>query len=196
MNHIFCIMGKSGAGKDTIYKKLKGEFRGVLTEIITSTTRPMRTGEINHKDYHFATIEELQNLRDAGKIIEERVYHTVHGDWFYFLADNNDIDLAKNNYILIGTLESFEGLCKYFGKEKIIPIYITVEDGLRLKRAIDRELTQDNPKYKELCRRFIADEDDFSKDKLQRLGITSSFENTNLDETVNQIRDFITGIIH
>ena len=51
----------------------------------------------------------------------------------------------------------------YFGKENVIPIYIQVDDGVRLERALERERTQKEPKYAELCRRFLADEKDFRK---------------------------------
>ena len=52
----------------------------------------------------------------------------------------------------------------YFGKENVIPIYIQVDDGVRLERALERERTQKEPKYAELCRRFLADEKDFSEE--------------------------------
>ncbi len=53
----------------------------------------------------------------------------------------------------------------YYGKESVIPVYIEVEDVERLIRAIRREQEQETPKYKELCRRFLADERIFPKRK-------------------------------
>ena len=65
---------------------------------------------------------------------------------------------------MIGTLESYEKLKTYFGNEKVVPLYIEVEDGERLTRALAREKTQKEPKYAEMCRRFLADSKDFSEE--------------------------------
>ena len=92
---------------------------------------------------------------------------------------------------MIGTLEVYTKLSDYFGREQIIPIYIEVEDGLRLQRALDRERMQDPPKYTELCRRFLADTEDFSEEKLAEAGITHRFVNQELGQTVEQITDYI-----
>ena len=82
-------------------------------------------------------------------------------------------------------------LCAYYGKDAIVPIYIEVEDGLRLQRALDRERMQDKPKYTELCRRFLADDADFAEEALEKAGITRRFENDNLQKTVEEIAAFV-----
>lgn len=46
-------------------------------------------------------------------------------------------------------------------KQCIILIYVEVEDGVRLKRALQRERLQQQPAYGEVCRRFLADEEAF-----------------------------------
>jgi guanylate kinase len=89
--------------------------------------------------------------------------------------------------IAIGTLESYVQLRKYFGDEKLVPIYIEVEDGLRLERALSRERQQSEPKYEELCRRFLADAADFSVDKLNEAGITQKYFNIDMDKCINEI---------
>ena len=45
MGKIFCIMGKSATGKDTIYKRLLADGALKLNKIVTYTTRPIREGE-------------------------------------------------------------------------------------------------------------------------------------------------------
>ncbi len=70
---------------------------------------------------------------------------------------------------------------------------MAVDDGLRLQRALDRERAQDEPKYAELCRRFLADEADFSAEKLLEAGIERTFDNTALEECLEQIRAFVRG---
>ena len=79
----------------------------------------------------------------------------------------------------------------YFGKERVVPIYIEVEDGIRLERAIGRERQQREPHYEEMCRRFLADAADFSEEKLLDAQITVRFANDDLKQTEENIRDYI-----
>lgn len=185
MGKIFYFMGKSASGKDTIYKKIK-ERMPELKAIVTYTTRPIREGEREGVEYHFVDDTQLEEMQKAGKVIELRAYHTVHGVWKYFTADDGQFD-REDHLIAIGTLESYVQLCRYFGDEKLVPIYIEVEDGLRLERALARERKQKEPKYEELCRRFLADAADFSADKLEQAGITHKFLNTNVDKCAQEI---------
>ena len=177
MGKIFYLMGKSASGKDTIYKKVKEQMPELKT-IVIYTTRPIREGEQNGREYHFVDDDKLKELQEAGKVIELREYNTVHGIWKYFTADDGQFD-GDDNYLAIGTLESYVQLRDYFGQERLVPIYVEVEDGLRLERALARERMQATPKYEEMCRRFLADAADFSVENLKEAGITRKF--TNMD---------------
>lgn len=138
-------------------------------------------------EYFFVNEEKLENLKAEGKIIELRSYNTVHGIWYYFTVNDNQIDLEKDNYLVIGTLESYAKMREYFGDGKIVPVYIEVEDGERLSRALLRERKQAEPKYAEMCRRFLADLEDFSEDNLKRLGITKRFYNEDVEKCIEEI---------
>lgn len=192
---IFYIMGKSASGKDNIYSYLLKQDRLKLQELVLYTTRPIRCGETDGKEYHFVDVQELERLREAGKIIEERSYDTVHGIWTYFTADDGQTDLDQYNYAAIGTLESYEKLKSYYGEEQIVPIYIEVEDGVRLGRALMREQQQKNPKYKELCRRFLADCEDFSEEQIQNAGIKLRFQNNTLEVCLKEVEDYIESML-
>ena len=185
MGKIFYLMGKSASGKDTIYKKVKEQMPELKT-IVIYTTRPIREGEQNGREYHFVGDDKLRELQEAGKVIELREYNTVHGIWKYFTADDGQFD-GDDNYLAIGTLESYVQLRDYFGQERLIPIYVEVEDGVRLERALARERMQATPKYEELCRRFLADAADFSKDNLIKAGITRKYFNNDMDKCVQEI---------
>ena len=80
---------------------------------------------------------------------------------------------------------------KYYGESSVVPIYIEVENGERLSRALKREKKQETPKYAEMCRRFLADEDDFSEENVLKAGIWKRFENIDLDECVQEIKQYI-----
>lgn len=191
MGKLFCLMGKSSTGKDTIYQLLLQQPRLALGTIVPYTTRPIRAGETEGETYHFITDEEMTELQRQGKVIELRAYHTVHGIWKYATVQDGQIDLSERSYLLIGTLEAYEQLREYFGKNRVIPIYIEVEDGLRLQRALDRERRQTEPKYTELCRRFLADAADFAEERISHAEIIRRFTNENLKNTVEEITAYM-----
>lgn len=187
MSKIFCIMGKSATGKDTIYKRLLQNSELGLKRIVSYTTRPIREGEKEGEEYHFTDVKNLELLKQQGKIIECRSYDTIHGIWNYFMVKDNQVDLTKNDYLVIGTLESYLKIKDYFGEDHVVPIYIELEDGERLTRALDREKTQSKPKYEELCRRFLADCQDFSDEKLKEAGIHRFYVNNDLENCLSEI---------
>ena len=176
MGKIFCLMGKSSSG---------------LRRLVPYTTRPIRAGEREGVEYHFVTEQKLQKLQAAGKVVELRAYETVHGIWKYFTVCEDDMGLERNSYAVIGTLESWRAMCGYFGREIMRPVYIEVEDGLRLERALARERSQRTPDYKEMCRRFLADTEDFSEENLKTEGIARRFQNADFDFCFQEIKLFI-----
>lgn len=190
MGKIYYVMGKSSSGKDTIYKKMLERHPWFRT-IVPYTTRPIREGERDGVEYFFVDEERLREMQESEQVIEVRSYNTRCGIWTYFTADDGQIDLDTHDYLVIGTLVSYRALREYFGEEKLIPVYIEVDDGLRLARAVERERRQAEPKYAELCRRFLADEEDFSEENLSRAGITRRFENRDLDACLEEIEEYI-----
>lgn len=187
MGKIYCIMGKSSSGKDTIYKELISDKECNLHRVVPYTTRPIREGEMEGQEYFFCNEEKVKSLQDEGKIIELRAYDTVYGIWKYFTVDDGQFADKKKDFLLIGTLDTYTQIKSYFGEERVCPIYIEVEDGERLLRAIKREQKEAVPKYEELCRRFLADAKDFSEEKLKEAGISHRFENLNVEETLKAV---------
>ena len=188
MAKLYVIMGKSSSGKDTVYSLLKESVSPKFTTVVMYTTRPMREGESDGREYYFTNDEIAKKLEANGKIIELRAYNTVHGVWKYFTVDDGQIDVnSDNNYLIIATLEAYKKYLSYYGKDIVIPIYIEVEDGIRIHRALAREDKQENPKYAEMCRRFLADEADFSEEKIKELGISIRYNNEDLQNCIDTI---------
>ena len=194
MGKIFYIMGKSSSGKDSVYRCLEADKDLGLKRLVIYTTRPIRDGEENGREYFFTDEEKLEEFRKNGKLIESRTYQTVYGPWTYFTADDGQVSVGDDCYLGIGTLESYMQLREYYGDEVMWPLYIEVEDGERLERAIARERTQEVPKYEEMCRRFLADQRDFSEENIQKAGIEKRFQNDNLNECVKEIVNYIKSI--
>ena len=191
MGRIFYLMGKSASGKDTIYRQILEDGAFSFRKLIPYTTRPIRSGERDGEDYFFTDENGLEQIRRAGKLVELRTYQTAHGPWHYFTVDDGRMNLAEYSYLVIGTLESYQSLKAYFGAENLVPIFIDLDDGLRLQRALDRERSQAEPKYKEMCRRYLADLEDFSEERIAEAGITTRFFNNELTDCIEHIKIYI-----
>lgn len=191
MGKLIVLMGKSASGKDTIFNLLKEDASLDLKRLVPYTTRPKRAGEVDGETYHFVTEADFVRLSEEDHIIEARSYDTVYGVWRYFTVKDEQLDLERNSYLLIATLEAYEQIVQYFGPEKVLPIMITLDDGVRLERALQRERAEKQPKYEEMCRRFLADSADYAAEKIKAAGIHTLFENDTLEKTVSEIRDYI-----
>lgn len=240
MSKIFYIMGKSASGKDSLYSCLLADPDLGLKRLVLYTTRPIRAGEKEGREYHFTDEEGMELFRREGRVIEERTYQTVAGPWTYATVDDGRDWAATGPYLAIGTLESYVKMLTYFndaaGPEPIIasatdiepgtesasgtgtrgesvtasgsdtrrtpasveliPLYVEVSDPVRLKRAIDRETAQSAPNYQEVCRRFLADSEDFSEEKIAEAGITRRFANDGAFEAcLHELEEFIRNVL-
>lgn len=195
MGKVFCIMGKSGSGKDTIFKEIIKDNSLNLKKIVGYTTRPKRVEENDGVEYNFIDDDMINKFIQKNKVIELRKYDTVNGIWYYGTMDDGQINLQTNSYIVISTLESYSSFKKYFGSNNVIPLYIDVDDGIRLQRILNREMSEDSPNYKEICRRFIADSEDFSNKNLKLNGIKKIYSNNNLVECIADVKNNIIKYI-
>lgn len=188
MGRLFVFMGKSASGKDTLYREVMQQHEE-LHPVIPYTTRPIRAGETEGEEYHFVTEEQMEEMKRAGQIVECRCYQTVKGPWYYFTAEDGQIDFDRGDFVLISTLEGYEQIRRFYGADRVVPLYIEVEDILRMERSLARERQQEKPCVAEVCRRFLADEEDFSEDNLMRLGITRRISNISMEEAIYQIEE-------
>ena len=133
----FCLMGKSSLGKDTIFSKIKDDKDLNLKPVVSYTTRPKRINETQGVEYFFINKEDLDKFENENKVIEKRVYDTIHGKWYYCTINDGQIDLDKYNYLFITTLESYKDIKAYYGEDKVFPFYIDIDDGIRLERALE-----------------------------------------------------------
>ena len=196
MGSIFYIIGRSASGKDKIFRALREDPVLNLTRIVRYTTRPVREREKEGVQYHFVTDAELDHFKAAGKVIEEERYETVHGLWRYATIDDGAVDFDAGDYLMIGTIHSFTGLRDYYGADRVHPVYIDVREDNLLERALKRERKQAEPKYKEMCRRFLADSEDFSEENIRRAGITRRFDNTGeFEDCLKEVEEMIRSML-
>ena len=190
MGKIWCLMGKSASGKDSLYRAIL-KARPRLKTYVMYTTRPRREHEIDGTAYHFTDQAAIDAFKADGRLIESRTYQTVAGPWTYATVDDGQIDLAAGDYLMPGTLESYQQLKAYFGEQALVPVYVEVEDGERLIRAIRREQEEQKPRYAEVCRRFLADAEDFSEEKLRDAGIVKRYNNDDFERCLQEILEDI-----
>lgn len=186
MGYIYCLIGKSGTGKDTVMEQILADKKLDIEKIVPYTTRPKRENEIDGVNYHYVSETEMLQMEENNLIVEKRSYNTVHGVWNYFTADN-DIDYDRD-YIIITTQEAIEKFISHFGMEKIYIVYLFLDDKTRLERCINRESMQQTPNYKEVCRRFLGDEEGFDEAKLK------SFDNCIFVDTLPPTEECVTHI--
>ncbi len=193
MGKLFCIIGKSGAGKDTVFSGILEKNPDLLKPVVTYTTRPKRTSETEGKEYHFVSDTELERLEREGNVIEKRTYHTVYGDWHYFTCS---IDISGNSdHIMIGTPDVVDKLYERYDNNSIVVIYLELDDKERLLRCINRESQQKLPNYSEVCRRYLADEQDFSKDRLEKYSNLYKVDSSHsIDQNIKECIEIINRL--
>ena len=190
MHYLYYIIGKSATGKDSLFRALLDTLP--LRAVIPSTTRPRRANEIDGQEYFFIGQDELGTLRAQGHILEERTYQTVHGPWTYCTTDRG-ADLSAGSMLGLGTLDSYNQLRAHFGEQAVVPIYVQVDDYTRLLRALEREHKDDAPRYAEVCRRYLADEADFSEERLKEAGIRVRYRNRDLLYCLDEIAGVVVN---
>ena len=200
MSNLIYIMGKSASGKDTIFQKIKNRI--YVNTYVPYTTRPKRDGETNGIEYYFITREQFIELKNQGKVMENRDYNVINSKgekdiWTYTTIDDEQWR-KPGNFLSIGTLESYNSILKYIKNHpekniNLLPVYIKISEEERRRRAINRENNQAKPNFEEMERRLNADNIDFSDEKIKEAGITDeeTFENYNLGVCTESIINYI-----
>ncbi|XP_072858893.1 guanylate kinase isoform X1 [Pogona vitticeps] len=115
------LSGPSGAGKSTLLKKLLKDYENVFGFSVSHTTRQPRPGEVNGKDYHFVTREEMQKEIDAGGFIE----HAQFSGNLYGTSKAAIQAVQAQNQICILDID-MQGV-KNIKKTDLNPIYISIQ---------------------------------------------------------------------
>lgn len=157
MYNIIALIGKSGAGKDSMMQqvlKLLAEknITAEVHEIISCTSRPMRDGEAHGINYYYYYPDDFATKIINGEMLE----FTQFNNWWYGTGYDS---VRSDGVINIGAFNP-AGVRQLLDRQdcNVTVYWITTPDKQRLYRQLDRE---DNPNVKEIIRRFNADEEDF-----------------------------------
>ena len=164
MKSIVCLMGKSATGKDFIMNNLIKEYG--FKRVISHTTRPIRNGETNGKEYYFTSKEEFLGMAFNETFIETREYNISNEEIWHYGLSKHEIDLTDDNkYVLILDFNGLKALERYLKdiemEDRLISVYIEARAQVRLQRSLNREGEMTDKQVKEIIRRFEADERDF-----------------------------------
>lgn len=182
---IAIIIGKTGSGKDSIFKELQES--DTLHKVISTTTRPRREYEEDGVDYHFIDRYDFLEQDNLDKFLDTSLFNS----WYYG-TNIDDLDENKIN-VLIGDNSRLLDLLTNDLVEAII-FYIEASDKERLMRCLTRE---ENPDVHEIVRRFVAEEEDYGSKEFQlidryvRPAKTISNHNGELQEAIDTITSAI-----
>jgi guanylate kinase len=95
---LFVVTGPSGAGKGTLIQKLVAG-RSDLAVAVSATTRPLRPGEEDGREYYFLSAEEFQRRVDGGEFLEHVDY--VSGHRYGTLREEVDRILASGRSVVL-----------------------------------------------------------------------------------------------
>lgn len=146
---ILAIYGMSAAGKDTFLNHLSNNFD--LNKILLTTSRPPREKEIDGVDYLFKKKKDI--LRD-----DNFLWPIDYNNWIYAIANESikDDKINVGIFNLYWMKKLFEDNDEHFD---LMAIEVSASDKDRLMRSLRREK---NPDCDEICRRFLADKQDFN----------------------------------
>ena len=178
---VIVLLGASGAGKSRIENEIaKKDYK----KVVSYTTRKPRDGEINHRDYHFISNDEFEEmfhknlLAEYDEYSQHRLYGTSKADY-----------LSEENKVVVLTPNGLRQLKKNCPDAKIFSVLIEASLGTRVKRYIDRcgvdKFNFDDKN--EICSRVERDYGMFlGVDKEVNLVVTNN-EKTRINDIVNEI---------
>ena len=166
---LVAILGKSGSGKSTLEAALE---KVGYNRMISYTTRDMREGEQNHREYHFINREQFQKLVDNGVIIE---YAEYNGNLY---GSARPIGTSKN--VIVVEPDGLHKLKELYGNQ-VISIYMDIPDDEIERRLNIRGNTPDRKARK------LADIKKFSgiKDNVDLVLYQSDTPNTAIIKITN-----------
>lgn len=188
MEKIFCILGKSSSGKDTLVSMTSEELK---MPIATSfTTRPKREGEVEGREYNFITDEEFKDLYKKDMLAEFTSYNIADVGVSYYGLTKEELEKGKHTLVIVNP-DGLQQLINIYG-DKVVTILVECDGIERLERSIKRD-KKANPR--ELCRRFLVDEDDFKDVVCDYVIDTTSREELGLYDFALMMIGYILGEI-
>ena len=184
-SNIIALTGKSGSGKSTILKEFTQNYFPRIFPIIQATTRPRRFP--SESGYSFYDNGEWDKLEEQGAFLET----TVFNNWHYGTLISS-LALGSDNWnIGIFSPSAIEQLRISPKVDKLEVFEIYADAKIRMERNLNREKT---PNVSEICRRMLADEEDFKTlPSLLDIRLLENNKSEDIQNCVNAILKYTTG---
>lgn len=121
------LAGASASGKTEVAKELAKKYG--ITKVITTTTRDMRVGEVNGRDYFFVSKEQFERMIQEGRFVEYTFYNNN-------LYGSTKDQISSNKCVVIDPA----GLRAYLGlnDRNIVTFFLDANEDTRFKRMLLR----------------------------------------------------------
>ena len=134
---IVLISGPSGVGKDSVINKLRDDFNSINV-IITATTRTIRAGEINGRDYIFVDQKDFERMKKANEFLE---YANVYGNQYGVPKDQVKAALSRGQDALIkADVQGANTIMKL--EPCVLSIFIMPESINDLEKRLTKRMTE------------------------------------------------------
>ena len=144
---IFIVSGPSGSGKTTLCRMV--EARLGIPHSVSYTTRPIRSGEAEGKDYHFVSSEKFEEMVGQAAFLE---WAHVHGNR-YGTALKETLDVIQSGKDLILDLDTQGALEVKSKRQDAVLLFIDVPDDHILADRLGKRGTEaPEAKIKRLAR--------------------------------------------
>ena len=188
---IFCIIGYMAVGKDTIVKEASEILGDKVKVLVSHTTRPMRKGEKEGREYYFINNKEFLKMKEYGAFVESRKYNTkveengkiTDATWFYGLSAE-EVESSEYSIVIVDS-DGYMELREKYGRDIVIPIYISVKDEVIKERALARGDLEE-----EVNRRIADDKKRFLNFRVNIVYKTIKNEG-NIEDTVEEFVGYI-----
>lgn len=165
------LAGASASGKTEVAKELAKRYG--ITKVITTTTRNIRVGEVNGKDYFFVSKERFEEMINEGRFVEHTLYN---GNYYGSTKDQ----IAPNKCVVIDP----KGLKSYIALNdpNIVTFFLDSKEETRYARMLQRG---DNPE--DAKRRIEHDRNAFKPENVADVDYHADSENFNVEEVTDYI---------
>ena len=175
----------SGSGKTTIVKHILKSFPQIKFSI-SATTRPMRSGEEDGKDYYFLSTAWFKHMIELGEFVE---WQEVYKDQYYGTLKSEVKRIWDEGGIVIYDMDVIGGvnLKKNFGDESL-SFFIKVSSIEELENRLRNRGTETNEKIQiRISKAKMEMEYEYQFDKV--------IINNDLETTLNEVEEIIKTIL-
>lgn len=174
------LSGASASGKTEVAKVLASKYG--IVKVITTTTREMRVGEVNGRDYFFVSKEEFEEMIRHDEFVEFTIYN---GNYY----GSTKSQVGNNKCIVTDP----QGLKAYSNLEdkNIVTFFLNAEENTRLFRMLSRGDKEDDA-----IKRIKNDKHVFNPSKLAKVNFKIDSETQSVEQVAEKIYNLYTEYLN